>query len=318
MNANTPALQITPAKSLEEVYRTLQPEPLVTPEQLAAFYRNEMNEVRGGDKMERIKLGLTRAHTYRTYFKASFMGHRGVGKSTELSRLTDKVKDKFHTIRFSAVTTLDPGNFRPLDVVLMMMADVAERTAKPVKEGGAGKRPPEARLKEIWDWFATEKETREQSTAIAASIEAGVGAKEDSLWDKVLGLFATLKGEIKFASTRKKEVVEYRISRLTSSIEVANRLLDDCNDILREASGHEWLFVGEDFDRAGIPSERIEDLFTGTHIQSQSNPLLVAIVRYNRTSRTSKKSDPHNGIWLTAILPEKQTATSVLAIRSRF
>ena len=261
MNANIPALQITPAKSLEEVYRTLQPEPLVTPEQLAAFYRNEMNEVRGGDKMERIKLGLTRAHSYRTYFKASFMGHRGVGKSTELSRLTDKVKDKFHTIRFSAVTTLDPGNFRPLDVVLMMMADVAERTAKPVKEGGAGKRPPEARLKEIWDWFATEKETREQSTAIAASIEAGAGVKEDSLWGQVLGLFATLKGEIKFASTRKKEVVEYRISRLTSLIEVANRLLDDCNDLLRKASGHEWLFVGEDFDRAGIPSERIEDLF---------------------------------------------------------
>ncbi|NJM27334.1 MAG: hypothetical protein HC856_02015 [Pseudanabaena sp. RU_4_16] len=70
-------------------------------------------------------------------------------------------------------------------------------------------------------------------------------------------MFATLKGEIKFASTRKSEVVEHRVSRLTSLIEVANRLLDDCNNLLREATGQEWLFVGEDFDRAGITSTRI-------------------------------------------------------------
>jgi hypothetical protein len=207
MDANTPKLQITPAQSLEEVYRTLQPGPLETPEEMEAFYKSEMNEVRGGDKMERLKLGLTRAHKNRTYFKACFMGHQGVGKSTELSRLIDKVQDKFRTIRFSAVSTLNPGNFRPLDVVLMMMADVAERTAKPVKEGGAGKHPPEARLKEI------------------------------------------------------NEVVEHEVRRLTSLIKVANRLLDDCNNLLQEASGHEWLFVGEDFDRAGIPIPQIEDLF---------------------------------------------------------
>jgi hypothetical protein len=261
MNANTPKLQITPAQSLEEVYRTLQPGPLETPEEIEAFYKSEMNEVRGGDKMERLKLGLTRAHKNRTYFKACFMGHQGVGKSTELSRLIDKVQDKFRTIRFSAVSTLNPGNFRPLDVVLMMMADVAERTAKPVKEGGAGKRPPEARLKEIWEWFATEKATQEQTTAFTGTIEAGAGVKEDSLWDKILGLFATLKGEIKFASTRKNEVVEHEVRRLTSLIEVANRLLDDCNNLLQKASGHEWLFVGEDFDRAGIPIPQIEDLF---------------------------------------------------------
>jgi hypothetical protein len=261
MDASTPKLQITPAKTLEEIYQTLQPEPLETLEQLKAFYRDEMNQVRGGDKMERIKLGLTRAYKSRTYFKACFMGHRGVGKSTELSRLINEVQTQFHTIRFSAVSTLDPNNFRPLDVVLMMMADVADRTAKPIKEGGAGKRPPEARLQEIWDWFASEKDIHEQSNAIAASLEAGAGVKEDSLWNQVLGLFATIKGEIKFASTRKTEVVEHRVSRLTTLIEVANRLLDDCNDLLRKASGHEWLYVGEDFDRAGIPNARIEDLF---------------------------------------------------------
>jgi|694.fasta_scaffold35039_4 hypothetical protein len=261
MNANTPSLQITPAQSLEEVYRTLQPSPLETIEELNAFYREDMNRVRGGDKMDRLELGLKRAYKDHNYFKAFFMGHQGVGKSTELSRLIERIKDKFYTIRFSALSTLDPSNFRPLDVVLMMMVDVAEQTAKPKNEGGANKKPPKERLQEIWEWFATETETREKVQDFNASLEAGAGVKEDSLWNQILGLFANLKGEIKFASTRKNEVVEHRVSRLTSLIEVANRLLDDCNDLLRKETGREWLFVGEDFDRAGISSTKIEDLF---------------------------------------------------------
>jgi hypothetical protein len=189
------------------------------------------------------------------------MGHRGVGKSTELSRLIQHVSPQFRTIRFSATNALDPGSFKPLDVVLLMMAELVEHTAKPVAAGGTGKHPSEARLREIWNWFAVETETQEQARETAATLEAGAGVQPDSLWGQVLGLFATLKGEIKFAATRKTEVVEYRLKRLTSLIEVANRLLDECNDLLHQASEHRWLFVGEDFDRAGIATAQIEDLF---------------------------------------------------------
>jgi hypothetical protein len=254
-------LQTTPATALTDVYRSLRPEPLTTPEELDAFYAKEINGVRGGDKIQRLKLRLERAYVDRIPLKACVMGHRGVGKSTEISRLLVEVRQKFQPIRFSAVSVLDPGSFKPLDVLLVMMAEVAEQTAQPIAEGGAGKRPSDARLQEIWDWFATEKETRELAQNSAVSLEAGAGAKEDSLWGKVLGLFATLKGEVKFASTRKVEVVEYRLSRLDGLIKVANRLLDECNALLREATEKQWLFVGEDFDRAGIPSVRIEELF---------------------------------------------------------
>jgi len=257
----TRTLQTIPATCLEDVYKTLQPDPLKTPEELKAFYQARINEVRGGDKTQRLRLGLNRAYQDGIPFKACVMGHRGVGKSTELSRLIEDIKDHFRAIRFSAMTALDPGSFRPLDVILLMMAEVAERTAHPIAQGGADRQPSEQRLREIWDWFATEKDIREQATNLSASLEAGAGVKEASLWSKVLGLFATLKGEIKFAATRKQEVVEYRISRLTDLIEIANRLLDECNRYLKESSGHEWLFIGEDFDRAGISKPRIEDLF---------------------------------------------------------
>ena len=255
------ALQLEKATELSQVYRALRPEPLVTPQQLKVFYTEEINAVRGGDKMQRLKLGLHRAYNDRIHFKACVMGHRGVGKSTEISRLLVQVSDKFQPIRFSAVNVLDPGSFQPLDVLLVMMMEVAKQTAAPISEGGAGHVPSDQRLKEIWDWFASEKETRELAREASLKIEAGAGVSKDSMWQQVLGLFATLKGDIKFASSRKKEVISYRLTRLDTLIELANRLLDECNLLLREATGKQWLFVGEDFDRAGIPSVQIEDLF---------------------------------------------------------
>jgi hypothetical protein len=222
-------LQITPATSLEDLDNVLQPTPLETHRPLQAFYRPEINQVRGGDKIERLEIGLQQADRKHLFFKGCIMRHRGVGRSTELSRLVNRVDKQFPTIRFSAMTALDPSNFKPLDVLLLMMIEVAERTAQPVNQGGAGKLPSDARLREILDWFATEKDTREQTRTLAASVEAGVGVKEDSLWSKMLSLFANLKGEMTYAATRTFNTVEHRISRLIELIEIANRLLDECN-----------------------------------------------------------------------------------------
>jgi hypothetical protein len=57
------------------------------------------------------------------------------------------------------------------------------------------------------------------------------------------------------------EVVEYRLSRLNDLLEIANRLLDDCNQLLRDADEQEWLFIGEDFDKTSVPTARVEELF---------------------------------------------------------
>ena len=204
------------------------------------------------------------------------MGHQGVGKSTELTRLIHQIDHQFCVLRFNAVADLNPGKFSPLDVLLLMMAEVTEKTAAPVSQGGAGCQPPESRLQEIWDWFASEKEIRGRVTQSDIGVEAGAGAKQDSLWGKVLGLYASLKGEIKFSASRKQEVVEYRLTRLNTLIDLANHLLDDCNQLLRDVRGCEWLFIGENFDRAGIPSDIIEDLFiTYANIFSELNTHLI-------------------------------------------
>ncbi|MGK7925468.1 MAG: hypothetical protein AB4290_09510 [Spirulina sp.] len=254
-------MQTTPANSLEDIYLTLDPKPLEKPEEIRAFYIKALNEVRGGDKIGRLKLGLERAYKEEGFFKGCLMGHPGVGKSTELTRLIQKVENQFSVIRFSVIADLNPSNFNPLDVLLLMMMEVAEKTEMAVEKGGAGKMPSPKILQEILDWFATEKTIRISSGEAAIAVEAGAGAKDDSLWNKIIGVFASLRGSIKYAYTRKKEIIEYRLARTNDLIDMANRLLDECNQALQDAKGRDWLFIGEDFDKAGITGRSLKSLF---------------------------------------------------------
>lgn len=110
------------ATVLDGVYKTLDPRPLVELEELRAFYRDELNPVRGGDRTRRLKLGLDRAFGG-SFYKGFLMGYAGAGKSTELSRLIPQVEDRFQVIQFSVRSDLDALNFAPLDVVPFMMAE---------------------------------------------------------------------------------------------------------------------------------------------------------------------------------------------------
>ncbi len=120
--------QTIQAQSVEEIYLTTQNSPLTTEAEIAAFYRDEVNAVRGGDKVQRLRLGLIRAHQNRTYFKALFMGHQGVGKSTELSRLVNQITEKFAG-----------GNLRDLFSLVNYAADSAQlRSAQTVGQSDVG------------------------------------------------------------------------------------------------------------------------------------------------------------------------------------
>ncbi len=255
-------MQTRVATTLEDVYKTLSPKPLITPELLSAYYQESLNRARGGTKTERMARGLLRTHGA-TFYKAVLGGHSGVGKTTELAYLTEReeVAGKFQPLWFSALSDIDPGGFRPFDVVLVMMMKLVEETAKPVQEGGAGKRPSDSLLQAVQNWFATETSKFTEGTTVGASMEAGVGVKGDSLWAAVMGLFFNARGEAKYTSDRNKEVVEYRLQRIFSLIDLANRLLDECNGLLKTATGKEWLFIGDDFEKSGITLERTEDLF---------------------------------------------------------
>lgn len=260
MTRNTGLIQLEPATTLADVYKTVSTEPLMTRTEIEAFYRGRLNDVRGGDKVRNMALGLERSWNA-GYYKAFLMGHPGVGKSTELTRLVDQISSKFRAIRFQVTRELDPNGFRPFDVLLLMMIRVVEETGKPLPEGGAGRRPSEDLLREVQDWFAKEEATVTEGRKTEIQAAAGIGPSSDSLWQKVLGVFANLKGEVKYAADRSIKKVEYRLERLSALIELVNRLVNACNRLLREATGCEWLFIGEEFDRIAIRPGLVEDFF---------------------------------------------------------
>jgi hypothetical protein len=260
MDRNSGLIQFEPATSLEDVYKTMSTGPLLTPREIQAFYRGGINKVRGGDKVGNLARGLERSW-HASFFKAFLAGHPGVGKSTEMTRLVEMVNHRFRAIRFQVTEDLDPGSFKPFDVLLLMMTRIVEETAKPVSEGGAGQNPAESLLQEIYDWFAQEEKTHTTSEKAGVEVSAGMGPPASSLWQKVSGLFANIKGEIKYASDRSTKVVEYRLQRVSSLLALVNKLVSQCNDLLRGATGHEWMFIGEDFDKPGIPIRLVEDFF---------------------------------------------------------
>lgn len=260
MTRNTGLMQLEQATTLEDVYKTVSSEPLMTRPEIEAFYRGCLNEVRGGDKVRNMALGLERSWNA-GYYKAFLMGHPGVGKSTELTRLVDQVSRQFRSIRFQVTKELDPGGFKPFDVLLLMMVRIVEETGRPVSEGGAGHRPSEDLLGEVQDWFAKEEATVTEGRKTEMQAAAGIGPSSDSLWQKVLGVFANLKGEFKYAADRSIKKVEYRLERLSALIELVNRLVSECNQLLRAATNCEWLFIGEEFDRIAIRPGLVEDFF---------------------------------------------------------
>jgi hypothetical protein len=251
---------LEPAQTLEDVHRTLPPQPLLTPAEMHAFYRGDINNLRGGDKVADLAMGLEDSRGA-TFYKACLAGHPGVGKSTELTRLVETVSGRFRAIRFRVVEELDPINFKPFDILFLMMMRVVEETARPVNEGGAGKPLSESLLREIIDWFAQEQNIDAYRPMSEIEVSPDIGPHATSLWNRTASLFRILKGEMRFAASRSHKLIDHRLQRVSTLVDLINRVSEECNDSLRDASGCEWLFIGDDFDSSRIPTACNEKLF---------------------------------------------------------
>ncbi len=237
----------------------MRPDPLEKPEEFERYYRPQINEVRGDDTVARLSLKLQQS--YRALpFKAFVMGHPGVGKSTEITRLLQRVKDQHIGVRLSVATELNPFSFKVFVVLLLMLARLAEEAdrikAIPLEGILSGHL-----VKDIQQWFGSEQIKSSRTTTFAAGVEAGAGVKEGSPWAALLGLFASAKAEMKYASDRKAETVEHRLQRLPDLVALCNRLLDICTETLLRKSGKEWVLVVEDLDKTGISPQQLQELF---------------------------------------------------------
>lgn len=238
-----------PAETLVEAAITLEPSPLATNEELDAFYRKEVQKVRGVDRLGRIKLELSDAIGQKRPYKAFLMGHPGVGKTTELLRLTRSFDSQLAPLHLSVTSELNPGSFRHYDVLLLILIRLVEAASSPVLIGFE-----ENKLKLLMErvYANLSGKWRDYLQTQEANIEVGMDL-----------FIAKVKGTLKQGRTFKKDEQRFEASFVSELVDLIDDVFDTCNELLYRRHRKKWIIVVEDFEKLGIEQAALGALFGG-------------------------------------------------------
>jgi hypothetical protein len=146
-----------PTASLEEALNLFDPQRPLEMSELNAYY-----VARPHAPLEPMKTYL---RVNRQPIKVLFSGHRGSGKSTELTRLAKDLENEFFIVRFSA-RVLNLADLNYVDIILTCAAALfREATDKARKV-----RIPAALWKDVLAWL-----TQEITTEIVRRVAAEIG-----------------------------------------------------------------------------------------------------------------------------------------------
>jgi len=176
-----------------------------------------------------------------------FYGHRGCGKSTELNKFISEHNDRFFTVNFSVHREMNPVAVRAEDLVLI----IADRVLKAAREANLD--VDEKILKPVLDYFSETTQKVQTARDTCATAGAGISTK-DSLLGQLIGLFATLRGEIKLNVHSEDTAVSKLRKRPADLLVQANCLIEAVRKALPE--DRRLLIIVEDLDKLDIHQAR--------------------------------------------------------------
>lgn len=230
------------AEKIEEMFSVFDSYPLVEKDEFDEFYVNT-NEARGDDVVRRMEFALK--YNPNPYMKILFMGHRGSGKSTELSLLEAKLQDDYEIISFFIQEEVDTNNMGYIDFIFAIMA----RLIKFIDEKGIAL--GENDLKGLYDYWYSEK-ILEKTEFDYGELDAGFKAKLSFLKRIAITGSAIFKtGSESKTSIRRK--MEPKIGHL---VNLLNQIFNKINSQL---GPKKLLVIIEDLDKITIPTA--EELF---------------------------------------------------------
>jgi hypothetical protein len=106
--------------------------------------------------------------TPRRWFHRFLSGHPGVGKSTEFSRLEQRLTGEFEVVYLNAQTELNPALFHSLDLILVLMKAATDRAKERIGKKKVPSQAAESML-EAMEWLGETKETKRIRSAIDVS-----------------------------------------------------------------------------------------------------------------------------------------------------
>jgi hypothetical protein len=227
---NTPKLK--KAENLEEIHKFCRPMPL-KPDELEAFFI-ETDSARNSHQnpRERIKKDLKAIPNARILF----YGHRGCGKSTELSKLSKEIQDNFFTVSFSIMEEMNLNAVRAEDLILI----IAERILNAAQEQDL--KLKDTLLNPVLDYFSETVLTKNERHTIGTGVKA------------LLGLFVKLNGEIKYNAYNEESKTAHLRKRPADLLGQTNNLIEAVKDALPE--GKDLLVIVEDLDKIDLKQAR--------------------------------------------------------------
>jgi len=221
-----------PTASLEEALNLFDPQRPLEMSELNAYY-----VARPHAPLEPMKTYL---RVNRQSIKVLFSGHRGSGKSTELTRLAKDLENEFFIVRFSA-RVLNLADLNYVDIILTCAAALfREATDKARKV-----RIPAALWKDVLDWLTQEITTE---TTITVPRSGSASAKINALVFSIEGKY----GREAATRTTMRDRLHTRVNDLIEQVNVG------CKEI-EKVTGRRPLVIFEDIDKTDLAHAR--DLF---------------------------------------------------------
>lgn len=204
------------AQKLSQIQDVFHANPLQDEREISQFYQ-DATEARTGDAYSGFveKMDLLLEDSHRSFIHKLFIGHAGVGKTTELFRLKHRAEEKgFLTCMGRCDIDLDSGDVEYTDVLFYIL-DLLVNQAN-----AAGLKISENTAKKIENYWNSDIElSRTISMQAEAEVSAGVGAETGLR--KVIGILANVRGILKNSAESKREIrmkIEPRSSELIHQI----------------------------------------------------------------------------------------------------
>lgn len=204
------------ADKLSEIQDAFNPNPLEAPDEIERYYQ-DTTEARTGDMysgfVEKMELLLEDSHN--SLIHRLFVGHAGVGKTTELYRLMHAAQKKgFLTCLGRCDIELDSGDIEYTDVLLYildLLVTQAHNNQLKISE---------ATIRNIDNYWNSDVELY-KTISVQAQAEVSAGIQAEAGIGKVLRLLAGIRGILKNSAESKRVIrrkIEPRSSELVAQI----------------------------------------------------------------------------------------------------
>lgn len=222
------------ANAFKDMVNTLVTTPLCEEDDVGDFYV-DTTEARGADATARLEylLSTSRAHNQ----KFLFTGHSGSGKSTELYKLSEKVKNDYMVVYFSIAEYINYIDVNIVDIIFSMLKNLVDTIET------SGVSIDDNILSDIISYWKNEEIiTETEIDDYKAEAEAAVGLS----FCKIISM--KIKGIFQQSNSVKKEIISHIDKTTPQFLKLINNFI---RSIERELCKKKLLIIVDDLDKLG-------------------------------------------------------------------